>query len=84
MHFASRAFWDKYGKLPAEVRALADKNYELLKADARHPSVRLKRIGRFWGARVGRNYRAVGVEVEDGILWIWIGPHAEYETLIRS
>jgi hypothetical protein len=32
-HYASPAFWSLYGKLPAEVRALADKNYEILKAD---------------------------------------------------
>jgi hypothetical protein len=30
-HVASRAFWDAYGKLPEHVRALADKNYALLK-----------------------------------------------------
>lgn len=27
-HFASRAFWEAYGKLPEQVRALADKNYD--------------------------------------------------------
>ncbi len=30
-HFASPAFWQAYGKLPASVRELADKNYALLK-----------------------------------------------------
>ena len=84
MYFASRAFWDRYDKLPAEIRALADKNYALLNEDARHPSVRLKRVGRFWSARIGRNYRALGVDVEGGILWFWIGTHADYEALIGS
>jgi len=30
--------------LPAEIRELADKNYELLKENPRHPSLQLKRI----------------------------------------
>ena len=32
-HFASPSFWEAYAKLPENVRALADKNYALLKAD---------------------------------------------------
>jgi hypothetical protein len=30
----------------------------------------------------GLNYRALGVEVEGGISWFWIGTHAEYNKLI--
>jgi len=47
-HVASRAFWDGYGKLPEQVRALADKNYALLKENPQHPSLQFKKIGRFW------------------------------------
>jgi hypothetical protein len=25
----------------------------------------------------------LGVEVPEGILWFWIGPHREYERIIR-
>ncbi|GAA6618411.1 hypothetical protein NUACC26_042220 [Scytonema sp. NUACC26] len=32
--------------------------------------------------RVGLDYRALGVEVETGISWFWIGTHAEYDKLI--
>jgi hypothetical protein len=45
-HFASRAFWEAYAKLPAQVRELADKNYALLKRDPQHPSLRSKKVGR--------------------------------------
>ena len=41
-------------------------------------------MGRFWSARVGINYRTIAVEAEDGLLWIWIGSHAEYDTLIKN
>ena len=52
-HFASPSFWEAYAKLPENIRGLADKSYALLKEDPRHPSLRLKKIGRFWSVRVG-------------------------------
>lgn len=44
----------------------------------------LQKVGRFRSARVGLQYRALAVEVEDGLLWFWIGDHAEYERLING
>jgi hypothetical protein len=49
-HFASRAFWEAYGRLPKRVRDLADKNYALLKDNPQHPSLQFKKVGRFWYA----------------------------------
>ena len=43
-HYTSSDFWALYRKLPAEIRELADKNYELLKANPQHPSLHFKRI----------------------------------------
>lgn len=37
-----------------------------------------------WSVRVGRRYRALATEVDDGMLWGWIGSHAEYERIIES
>jgi len=82
-HFASPAFWQAYEKLPANVRALADKNYALLKENPRHPSLKLKKAGRFWSVRVGLHHRALAVDVDDGLLWFWIGSHADYDGLIK-
>ena len=84
MNHASRAFWNRYEKLPASTRALADKSYRLLEENPRHPSLQFKKVGRYWSARISEDYRAVGVEVGDGILWIWIGSHGEYTAFIRS
>lgn len=83
-HYASSSFWSAYGALPTEVRELADRRYTLLKHNRQHPSLRLKKIGRFWSVRVGLHYRALAVEVEDGLLWFWIGSHADYDRLIKS
>jgi hypothetical protein len=82
IHHASPAFWALYDALPAPVRALADKNFALLKADPRHPSLHFKSVGRYRSVRVGAHYRALAVEVDDGLLWFWIGSHGEYDRLV--
>jgi hypothetical protein len=83
IHHASPDFWICYNALPAPIREQADRAFELLKANPRHPSLHFKQVGRFWSARVGLHYRAVGVEAPDGIVWFWIGTHAEYDKRIR-
>jgi len=68
--------------LPSEVRDLADQAYARLKQDPRHPALHFKKIGRFWSVRVGAHYRALAVVVPDGLLWFWIGSHADYDRLL--
>lgn len=82
-HFASPAFSEAYERLPDQIRALADKNYALLKDNPQHPSLQFKKIGRFWSVRIGLRYRALAVEADDGLLWFWIGSHADYDALIK-
>jgi hypothetical protein len=81
-HHASPRFWRAYDALPEAVRLLADRNFALLKTNAQHPSLHFKRVGRLRSVRVGLHYRALGVDVEDGVLWFWIGTHAEYDALV--
>ena len=81
IHYAAPNFWRTYHKLPEQVRALADKQFQLLKADPQHPSLHFKRVGRFYSARVGAHYRTLAVDALDGILWFWIGSHAEYDRI---
>jgi hypothetical protein len=81
-HFATPEFWECYHRLPAAIRELADKCFNLMKEDPRHPSLLLKKVGRYYAARVGLHYRALAVEAPDGVLWFWIGSHAEYDRMI--
>jgi len=81
-HHASPRFWALYEALPAEIRALADKNFEVLKSNPRHPSLHFKRIRDLWSVRIGLHYRALGMAVDDGMLWFWIGTHAEYDDIV--
>lgn len=78
-------FWRHYQQLPKEARELADKNFDLLKSDPYHPSLHFKKVDdvrKLWSVRVGLQYRALGMEKPDGILWFWIGTHAEYNKLV--
>ena len=64
-HHASARFWQYYQQLPQKVQTLADANFELLKANPRHPSLHFKRVGRFWSARVGDHSRAIAIQDGD-------------------
>ncbi|MGH8541028.1 MAG: type II toxin-antitoxin system RelE family toxin [Stenotrophobium sp.] len=81
-HHATRDFWTCYRKLPEEVQQAADKGFALLKDNPRHPSLRFKKVGEFWSARVGSQYRALAIEEAGGFIWFWIGTHAEYDRLL--
>lgn len=81
-HRASTRFWEAYDALPDRVRERADQAFALLRRDSRHPSLRFKKVADFWSVRVDRDFRALGIEDADGIVWIWIGSHADYERLI--
>lgn len=78
----SPGFWALYQALAPGVRNLADKNFALLKADPRHPSLHFKRIGKLWSARVGDHYRALGTDLDESVYWFWIGTHAEYDRIV--
>ena len=51
-HRANPKFWQFYAELPEEIQRLADEKFELLKANARHPSLHFKKVGRMWSVRV--------------------------------
>lgn len=57
-------------------------------ADPHHPGLHFERIrGRreLCSVRITRSYRAVGVyDSPDKVTWFWIGPHSEYDRLLRG
>ena len=87
LHRASRDFWNDYRRLPADIRARADKQFTLLKGNPQHPSLQFKKLGErngreIWSARVTLKYRALAVKLEGEYLWFWIGEHNVYEDLV--
>jgi hypothetical protein len=45
--------------------------------------LQFKRLGNYWSARVGLNYRALAMEDGADWVWVWIGTHAEYDKLVK-
>ena len=69
-------------RLPKPAQDLADKSHALLETNPKHPSLRFKKAGKYWSARVGAHYRALAAENSGDFVWFWIGTHKEYEGLI--
>ncbi len=82
-HFATPEYWFHYRRLTRKLRELADAKFKLLKSDPRHPSLRFKKIGIYWLARIGLRHRALARERKEGFLWFWIGDHDEYEQILK-
>ena len=82
-HKAHPDFWFHYRHLPDRVQKLADKNFDLLKANPRHPSLQLKKVAAdIHSARVGLEHRALAFDMGEHLVWFWIGPHDEYDRLM--
>ena len=82
------AFRKLLADLPRNVREQAVAAYQLFRVNPWHPSLHFKRVHPtkpIMSVRIGGDYRAVGIERESGaILWFWIGPHEQYETLLAQ
>ena len=83
MHRATARFWASLASLSEPVQRVARQNLALLKANPAHPSLHFKKVGKLWSARVGINYRAIAVEDGADFIWVWVGPHDEYQRLIK-
>jgi len=84
VHRTTERFWQCFESLPDPVQKISKKNFELLKINPSHPSLHFKKVGTFWSARIGMNYRALAVEDGNDFIWVWIGTHDEYERMIKK
>lgn len=82
--FGTRDFWSGYRALPLDIRSEARKACRLWAENPRHPSLRFKRKGAYWSARISLGYPALGRIEGDTIYWFWIGKHDEYERLLKK
>jgi len=58
---------------------LARKNCQLWLASAFSSSLDFKPISKpNWSARAGDSYGTVGKCIGNGIIWVWIGAHEDY------
>jgi len=60
--------------------------YRLWKKNPLHPSLRFKKVHPrlpIYSARVDLDWRAVGILEESTLIWFWVGPHQQYEALLK-
>ena len=80
-------FLDCFGQLPTRIQRLARKNYKLWKADPYHPSLEFKRVSTkypTYSVRIGIGWRAMGIRLDEKIVWFWIGSHANYDKMLQQ
>ncbi|MEN3371364.1 MAG: hypothetical protein V7609_3507 [Verrucomicrobiota bacterium] len=78
-------FWQLYRELPDQVREATRRTYRIWRVNPRASGVRFKKVRDVYSVRIGHTgYRAIAIDVPDGFLWIWIGPHDQYERLLNS
>lgn len=68
------------------IQDQAARAYDLWRANPYHPSLQFKHVGRrqpVYSVRIGIGYRALGLEDDGHLYWFWIGPHTEYDDLLR-
>lgn len=83
MHKTTDRFWKCFDKLPKNIQDAARENFEILKVNPKYPSLQFKKIGKLWSARVSLNYRSLAVEDGEDFIWVWIGPHEEYDRMLK-
>jgi hypothetical protein len=82
---ATRSFWKRFDDLPIDVQQHARQAYRLWSGDPAYPSLHFKRVSRkkpLYSARVGLDYRVLGLMDGDTVTWFWIGHHDEYDRLL--
>ena len=73
-------FWDCLGDLPESIMyAVSPYSHNMLREK---PS---NKIGKFWSAKIERNYRALAVTFigRPAHSVIWVGNHKQYKALLR-
>ena len=84
--FLTEQFLVLYRQLPETVRQQARHAYQLFQNDPQHPGLRFKKVHPrrpIYSARVGIDYRVIGVLDADDIHWFWIGSHSEYDQILK-
>ena len=82
---ATRKFWRLFVALPIDVQQDARRAYRLFRTNPSHPGLQFKKLEgeeRIYSARIGLGYRALATMTKDGVVWFWIGSHAEYDRLV--
>ena len=82
----TKAFRELLLQLPMVTQEQAARSYALWRTEPYHNSLQFKRVSQLqpiYAVRVGLGYRALGLREGDHGYWFWLGPHAQYDELLR-
>lgn len=82
----TKEFRKRFDQLPSTIQDQAVRAYEIWRSDPYHPSLQFKRVSPsqpIYSVRVGLGHRALALRTADHVYWFWIGPHAEYDDLLK-
>ncbi len=74
-------------QLPKEIQKHAREAYLQFEKDPYHPGLRFKRVHSkrpIYAVRISRDYRALGIQKDNEIIWFWIGSHSDYDKMLRE
>ena len=83
----TKQFRALFNTLPPNVQRLAHQAYRRFRTNPAHPGLDFKQVsakGPTYSARIGIHYRALAIRTANYWLWFWIGPHAEYDKLLKQ
>lgn len=75
-----------YAAAGAQRQAQIKRSYMLWIDNPSHPSIRFKKVHDtepIYSARVDLDWRALGVLEAGSVVWFWVGPHDEYDALLK-
>ena len=80
-------FRNQYARAPEIVRRKIREAHTLWVNNPAHPSLRFKKVHDtlpVYSARVDLDWRAIGTLQGDTVIWFWVGPHDEYDKLLKQ
>jgi hypothetical protein len=63
------------------------KAYRIFKKDPFYPGLHFKRIHStrpVFSLRITKDYRAIGLQQDNRIIWFWIGSHSDYDLILKQ
>lgn len=69
------------------MQQLARVAYKHFLVNPAHPGLNFKQVHPskpIYSARIGIDYRALGVLAGDCVIWFWIGDHEAYDRVLRD
>jgi len=82
----SERFRKLFAELPPHRQQQARETYKQFGRDPFHPGLHFKPVHPkkpIYSVRISLDYRAVGIQSENEIIWFRIGSHDEYDKLLR-